>query len=140
MTISLLEYCILIGSYRSCHHIFPPKFEFCPSHMLCWRCGSMLVSHERGGWDSNPFAVMTIFFVTEFTENIKENSIVLFTIFPLAWICIWIHVQIVSRMVTVPILVTDLCPRDPNPNPSPLVEMSHMYRGHPGQKPLPPLN
>ena len=29
------------------------------------------------------------------------------------------------RMVTVPILGMDLRPRDPNPNPSPLVEMSH---------------
>ena len=28
-------------------------------------------------------------------------------------------------MVTVPIFRMDLCPRDPNPNPSTLVEMSH---------------
>ena len=42
-------------------------------------------------------------------------------LFPLAWIRI--PVQIVSQMVTVPILGTDLRPRDPNPNPSPLVEM-----------------
>ena len=33
--------------------------------------------------------------------------------------------QIVSQMVTVPILGMDLHPRDPNPNPSPSVEMSH---------------
>ena len=46
-------------------------------------------------------------------------------LFPLARIRIWIPVQIVSLMVTVPILETDLRPRDPNPNQSPLVEMSH---------------
>ena len=46
-------------------------------------------------------------------------------LFPLAWIQIQIPVQIASRMVTVPISGMDLCPRDPNPNPSPLVEMSH---------------
>ena len=46
-------------------------------------------------------------------------------IFQLVQIRIRIPVQIVSRMVTVPILGTDLRPRDPNPNPSPLVEMSH---------------
>ena len=46
-------------------------------------------------------------------------------LFPLVWIQIWIPVQIVSRMITVPILGMDLRPRDPNPNPSPLVEMSH---------------
>ena len=39
-------------------------------------------------------------------------------LFPLVQIWIWIPVQIVSRMVTVPILGTDLRPRDPNPNPS----------------------
>ena len=38
---------------------------------------------------------------------------------------IQIPVWIVSWMVTVPILGTDLRPRDPNPNPSALVEMSH---------------
>ena len=42
-------------------------------------------------------------------------------LFPL--VRIWIPVRIVSRMVTVPILGTDLRLRDPNP--SPLVEMSH---------------
>ena len=36
-----------------------------------------------------------------------------------------IPVWIVSQMVTVPILGTDLHPRNPNPNLSPLVEMSH---------------
>ena len=46
-------------------------------------------------------------------------------LFPLVRIRIRIPVWIVSRMVTVPILGTDLSPRDPNPNPSPLVEMSH---------------
>ena len=46
-------------------------------------------------------------------------------LFPLVWIRIRIPVWIVSQMVTVPILGTDLSPRDPNPNPSPLVEMSH---------------
>ena len=46
-------------------------------------------------------------------------------LFPLVQIWIQIPVQIVSRMVTVPILGTDLRPRDPNLNPSPLVEMSH---------------
>ena len=46
-------------------------------------------------------------------------------LFPLVWIRIRIPVWIVSRVVTVPILGTDLCPWDPNPNPSPLVEMSH---------------
>ena len=44
-------------------------------------------------------------------------------LFPL--VHIWIPVQIVSQMVTVPILGMDLCPRDSNPNPSLLVEMSH---------------
>ena len=43
---------------------------------------------------------------------------------PLVRIRIRIHVWRVSRMVTVPILGTDLRPRDLNPNPSPLVEMS----------------
>ena len=46
-------------------------------------------------------------------------------LFPLVRIRIQIPVQIVSRMVTVPILGKDLHPRDPNLNPSPLVEMSH---------------
>ena len=46
-------------------------------------------------------------------------------LFLLAWIQIWIPVWIVSQMITVLILGTDLHPRDPNPNPSPLVEMSH---------------
>ena len=46
-------------------------------------------------------------------------------LFPLVQIRIWIPVWIVSGTVTVPILGTDLRPRDPNPNPSPLVEMSH---------------
>ena len=32
-------------------------------------------------------------------------------------------------MVTASILGTDLRPRDLNPNPSPLVEMSHYYNG-----------
>ena len=45
--------------------------------------------------------------------------------FPLVRIQIQIPVRIVSQMVTVPILGTDLRLRDPNPNPSPLVEMSH---------------
>ena len=44
--------------------------------------------------------------------------------FPLVQIRIQIPVWIVSWMATVPILGTDLCARDPNPNPSPLVEMS----------------
>ena len=44
-------------------------------------------------------------------------------LFPLVRFQIWIPVWIVSRMVTVPILGTDLHPRDPNP--SPLVGMSH---------------
>ena len=46
-------------------------------------------------------------------------------LFPLVQIWIQIPVWRVSQMVTVPILGTDLRPRDPNPNPSPLVEMSH---------------
>ena len=46
-------------------------------------------------------------------------------LFPLVQIWIQIPVHIVSQMVTVPILGTDLRPRDPNPNPTPLVEMSH---------------
>ena len=46
-------------------------------------------------------------------------------LFPLVWIQIRIPVQIVSWMVTVPMLRMDLRPRDTNPNPSPLVEMSH---------------
>ena len=46
-------------------------------------------------------------------------------LFPLVRIWIQIPVWIVSQMVTVPILGTDLRPRDPNLNPSPLVEMSH---------------
>ena len=44
-------------------------------------------------------------------------------LFPLVWIRIRVPVRIVSQMVTEPILGTDLRPRDPNP--SPLVEMSH---------------
>ena len=46
-------------------------------------------------------------------------------LFPLTWIQLRILVGKVSRMVTVPILGRDLHPRDPNLNPSPLVEMSH---------------
>ena len=46
-------------------------------------------------------------------------------LFPLVWIQFRISVQIVSRMVTVPISGMDLRPRDQNPNPSPLVEMNH---------------
>ena len=46
-------------------------------------------------------------------------------LFPLVWIQIWIPVRRVSLLVTVPILGTDLRPRDLNPNPFPLVEMSH---------------
>ena len=46
-------------------------------------------------------------------------------LFPLVWIRIWIPVWRVSQMVTVPILGMDLRPKDPNPNSSPLVEMSH---------------
>ena len=46
-------------------------------------------------------------------------------LFPLVRIQIRIPVRGVSRMVTVPILGTDRRPRDPNPNPSPLVEMNH---------------
>ena len=42
-------------------------------------------------------------------------------LFPLVQIRIQIPVRIVSQMVTVPILGMDLCPRDQNPNPSPLV-------------------
>ena len=45
--------------------------------------------------------------------------------FPLAQIRIQIPVWIVYQMVTVPILGTDLRPRDSNPNLSLLVEMSH---------------
>ena len=45
-------------------------------------------------------------------------------LFPLVQIWIQIPVWIVSRMVTVPIIGIDLRPRDSNPNPSPLVEMS----------------
>ena len=45
-------------------------------------------------------------------------------LFPLVRIWIWIPVWIVFRMVTVPILGTDFHPRDTNPNPSSLVEMS----------------
>ena len=48
-------------------------------------------------------------------------------LFPMVRIQIWIPVQIISQMVTIPILGMDLRPKDPNPNPSPLVEMSH-YR------------
>ena len=44
-------------------------------------------------------------------------------LFPL--IQIRIPLWIVSQMITVPTLGTDLCPKDPNPNLSPLVEMSH---------------
>ena len=47
-------------------------------------------------------------------------------LFPLVQIQIQIPVRRVSRMVSVPILGTDLRPRDPNP--SPLVEMSHKCR------------
>ena len=46
-------------------------------------------------------------------------------LFPLVQIRIQIPVQIVSLMITVPILGMDLRPRDPNSNPSMLVEMSH---------------
>ena len=52
-------------------------------------------------------------------------------LFPLVQIWIQIPVRIVSWMVAVPILGRDLCPRDPNPNPSPLVEMSHGEGGAP---------
>ena len=48
-------------------------------------------------------------------------------LFPLVPIQIQIPVWIVSRMLTVSILGMDLRPRDPNLNPSPLVEMSHYY-------------
>ena len=47
---------------------------------------------------------------------------------PLAQFWIWIPVQIVSQMVTVPILGMDLHPSDPNLNQSTLVEMSHKTR------------
>ena len=56
-------------------------------------------------------------------------------LFPLVWIRIRIPVWIVSQMVTVPILGMDLRPRDPNPNPSPLVEMSHNGEGMRGVSP-----
>ena len=46
-------------------------------------------------------------------------------LFPLVRIWIQIPVRIVSQMVTVPILGMELRPRDPNSNPSPLVEMRH---------------
>ena len=49
-------------------------------------------------------------------------------LFPLVRIQIQIPVKIVSQMATVPISGTDLRPRDPNPNPSPLVEMSHSLK------------
>ena len=49
-------------------------------------------------------------------------------LFPLVRIQIQIPVWIVSRKVTVPILGTDIRPRDPYPNPSPLVEMSHNFQ------------
>ena len=48
-------------------------------------------------------------------------------LFPLVRIQIRIPVRIVSQMVTVPILRMDLRPRDPNQNPSPLVELSHKH-------------
>ena len=40
-------------------------------------CGSILVSHTRGGWvaSPSPFTVMTNIFVTEFSETFRKNSI-----------------------------------------------------------------
>ena len=48
--------------------------------MSCCCCGSILVSHTRGGCvpGSSPFAVMTNIFVTdfnEFSETFRKNSI-----------------------------------------------------------------
>ena len=42
-------------------------------HMSWWHCGSILVSHTRGGYvaGSSPFTVMTNIFVTEFSEYSK---------------------------------------------------------------------
>ena len=67
---------------------------------------------------------------TETNSDLDSDSKPIITLyyaqlFPLVQIQIWIPVQRVSRMVTVPTLGTDLRPRDPNPNPSPLVEMSY---------------
>ena len=47
----------------------------CLSHVSSWQCGSILISHTRGGCvaDSSPFNCNQIFFVAEFskfTENI----------------------------------------------------------------------
>ena len=43
----------------------------CLSHMSCWRCGSILVSHTRVGWvvGPSPFTVMTNIFVSEYLEK-----------------------------------------------------------------------
>ena len=42
-------------------------------HVSYWRCGSMLVSHTRGGCvaGSIPFNVMKNIFVTEFSETFR---------------------------------------------------------------------
>ena len=77
-----------------------PKQNIC--NTVLW-----LILHHRG---RTPNPIVTLYYAQ---------------LFPLVQIRIWIPVWIVSWMVTVPIFRMDLCPRDPNPNPSTLVEMSH---------------
>ena len=58
-------------SDKSLKHEFGSIERYCPSHVLCWRCSSMLVSHTRGGWGSNPFAVMAIFLSLNLENSLK---------------------------------------------------------------------
>ena len=86
----------------------PNALNLCPTESVCLLlCNGSFPPTERTRIQIQiPNPIVTLYYAQ---------------LFPL--VQIQIPVRIVSRMVTVPILGIDLRPRDPNP--SPLVEMSH---------------